>query len=929
MEFEPVFGLGGGSSSSYNVVQFDNSILSAYYNSKNLTSLVANANSSSSTSTAALNSFAELDNLIPPWDSSQEQLEIDDRLRKALSTSNFVNLKDSTLGASDMNEDYRGLFAVYKGLNLLSAIAGHASDKSTSDLRLTSLDREFQEGMGQVFDFLNSYTPDGFIVAAGEQSDKVDADVAIARPLSQFSTGIIQNGAPADPVIGLAGTETFDIAITKSGATTNVAIDLSDIAGDLHLNAIADHINVQLEAAGMGTRFVREKIEIQPTVDDGDIKAADRDPIVGYGLKVEGLSTEVMNFSSAAATGAVYVSGVSGFREDEGGQLLKLTDIESGDPTIEGGARITSEGDGTAKVGASAMDEFGNTYLVGSTTGDMGSFHIGEEQDVFLSKYDSAGNLTWQRMLGATDTADGFAIEVDANNNVVIAGSVTGQLTEDGRGGGVDSFVTKYNSEGAEVFTRQVAPTADDSALALAIAADGSIYVSGQTSAALASGLTYSGGTDAYITKLDDAGELIYNRQFGGANDDKITSIAVAADGNLIVGGEIKTPTSKDAFVRKFDESDGTSAAIWDIDLGDMEAGALNAIAVDGNKVYVVGATSNASLDAGGTGTINGTHAGVQDGFIFEIDDSGNSAAAVQTTYIGSENTDRIYDIKVSGGDLYIAGDTLGGIGGETLSGDVDGFAAKLSADGTMQWTHQYRGYDGYGSARGIEVDQAGSSVLDVLGFPAGQMDFTSSRTVTARTTARAGQYFEMSVDGGKLRKIEIEEGDTLRAVARKIQNVLLLDGTSRSRRTSNGDTLRIEGNKGVRIDLVAGEGEMDALRGLGLEPGTIYNDGSLLDVKDEDEEEIMPFYGLGLKQGFSLATKEDAAIAAKMLQDVMGTLRKAFNDLTRDPALDDLLAGGNKANGPVPAYLQSQLANYSAGLERLTGGGGSTLGFF
>ncbi len=905
-------------------MQFDNSLLSAYYQSKNLTSLV---NSSTATSPTALNANLDSD-IIPPWDASKTQLDVDERLRKALATTNFVNLKDATLGGKDVNVDYRSLFAVYKGINLLSAIASSAGDKATSELRLNSLNREFQDGLGQVFDFLNGFTPTDFIVAAGSQSDRVDADIGIARPTDEYSTGIIHNTAPADPLAGLTGTEVFTISVTKGGVATDVVIDLNNITGDLHLNAISDYVNTQLQAAGMATRFVREKIEIQPTVDDGDTLAADRDPTIGYGLKIDGISTEALSFSSAAATGAVYISGISGAREEEGGQIFKLSGIEGADPVLEGGSRIAPEGTGTAQALGSAMDSNGNTFVVGSSTGDMGNYNVGTEQDVFLTKFDSAGNLIWQRMLGASDTASGFAVEVDSNNNVIIAGSVTGELSTSSRGGGTDSFVTKYDHDGQEVFTRQVAPSADDSAMALTVAADGSIYVGGETRSAMAAGLTYGGGTDGYITKLDSAGTLVYNRQFGTAADEKVTSLALASDGNLVVGSEEGT----NAVVRKFDAADGVSAALWEVDLGDLTAGHLNAIAVDGTNVYAVGSTTNAALDAGGTATINGALSGAQDGFVFQINDAGASASAVRNTYIGTANTDRIYDIKVAGGDLYIAGDTLGNLNGETLSGSVDGFAAKLAADGTVQWTHQYSGRDGFASARGIEVDLSGSSVLDVLGIPVGEMDFSPSRTVTAATSVRAGQYFEISVDGGLARKISIEAGDTLRAVAFKVQNVLLLDGTARARRTTNGDTLRIEGDKGVRIDLIPGTGELDALRGLGLEPGTVYNDGSLLDTENVDANgnELLPFYGLGLPHTLSLLTKDDAAIAAKTLQDVMSTLRKAFNDLTRDPALDELLNGQGGANGPPPAYLTKQLANYTAGLERLnSGGGSSTLGLF
>lgn len=55
-----------------------------------------------------------------------------------------------------------------------------------------------------------------------------------------------------------------------------------------------------------------------------------------------------------------------------------------------------------------------------------------------------------------------------------------------------------------------------------------------------------------------------------------------------------------------------------------------------------------------------------------------------------------------------------------------------------------------------------------------------------------------------------------------------------------------------------------------------------------------------------------------------------ACRELTIDPALKELLSGpkAGKRGGTVPACLQAQIANYSAGLDRLMSGGG-TLGLF
>ena len=57
-----------------------------------------------------------------------------------------------------------------------------------------------------------------------------------------------------------------------------------------------------------------------------------------------------------------------------------------------------------------------------------------------------------------------------------------------------------------------------------------------------------------------------------------------------------------------------------------------------------------------------------------------------------------------------------------------------------------------------------------------------------------------------------------------------------------------------------------------------------------------------------------------------MGVIRKAYQGLVTaaTPATPQSVAAkAAKASGPVPAYLTAQIANYQAGLARLTGGKG------
>ncbi len=102
-------------------------------------------------------------------------------------------------------------------------------------------------------------------------------------------------------------------------------------------------------------------------------------------------------------------------------------------------------------------------------------------------KYDSAGRLVATRTLGAASTASGYAIAIDANGDVAVAGSVTGALntstTDAGKTGEVanvaDSFVTVFNKDGEEQWTQRRGARAADEATSVAFGADGIVYIGG------------------------------------------------------------------------------------------------------------------------------------------------------------------------------------------------------------------------------------------------------------------------------------------------------------------------------------------------------------------------------------------------------------------------------------------------------------------
>ncbi len=892
------------------IINFGADLLTGWYQSQAASSTL------STLPRSTLSTAAPIEKSTPPWDVESKPPTFDERLRKALSGGKFVDFTDPFF-SKDIPEDQKELFALYKALNKLQALATHAVDKTTFSGLLPGLDKRFDTGLTEISGYIEKLDLESFLLSTGVVERKVDGKISIPRPSSDYVGRIAQNGAFDAAIPGLTGTEVFTVTSDKFGVKTNVVIDLSAVGGTLNIDNIVSYINTQLSAAGVLSQFKRTRIYDQVKDEDGNLVEPSPLPST-FGFKIEGVSTETLSITPATGTPAIYIGNNSGNTDSISSQFIKLTDVASGSPTLVGGNRVAPEGD-EARAAESVIDSQGNIYIVGQTTGDIDSLITRGTSDVYITKQDATGRILWTRTLGASQSAEGFSIAVDSSDNIVIAGAVTGDLESASVGNGLDSFVTKYDSDGQEIFTRQIAPYVDDAAFDVAVAADGSIFLAGYTEASIGTGGTYQGGKDAYVTKLDSSGVLVYNRQFGTTGDDTADAISVDASGDVVVAS-VENGT---AFVRKYSGADGVSAAIWEQNLGSIGTtfgGSISSLVIDGTSIYVGGATNNTSLGSGAIGDAHTTFG--LDGFVTKITDSGVSSVTDFTTYVGTGSLDRVHDISVSAGKLYVSGEVRGALGANPFVGTVNGFAAEIdTTTGVRQWDYQYSGSEGVAVAKTLIVDDQGSSVLDILGLPKGEIGVNQSRTVTARTSVRADDYFYVSVDNGAKRKVTIETDDTLRSLTFKINRVLLLDGKASVRRTLKGDTLHIEANEGVRVNLFAGPDEKNALEALGLKEGTVYDDGSLLG--DGDEKDFgPPVFGLGLDTAsLSLENETVAKFALGAINDALSEIRRIFREITKDPALDDLLKNGNKAGGPVPAYLTAQLANYQAGLARLSSG--------
>jgi hypothetical protein len=835
----------------------------------------------------------------------------------ALLNSTLSNTSTSATNAA-MSADNDKMFALYSALDRLDYIAQMATRDGTVDGQLSGLNQSFQTGLNQVLSFVQNTGLSNLTVLPGQTTSTAQSSVTIAYPQSDYTGGAaVQDKQILNPVPGVSASDSFTVSITKAGVKSDVVIDLSQVSGPLTIDNINTYANQQLAAAGFATRLTRVQTGGSLT-----------DATATWGEQIAYRPGETVSLSSNQAKPSVYVAGISGLSSDSDGKLIKLAGLD-GTPSSAFSTNIAPTS-GTATAKNTVVDANGNVYVIGDSTGSFGNEVNQGAQDVYLTKYDSAGNQQWTKLLGSADSASGYGLAVDPKSGgVVIAGAVTGDLTPTAIGSGTDSFVAKYDSSGNQTWLRQVAPVNNDQANSVSVDADGNIYVGGQVNGAIASGATSAGGTDAYVTKLDSTGKLVYQRQFGTAGADSAAQTAVAPDGNVIVA----SVQNGHAILSKYASADGTSAAMWQIDLGDLKGGSIGGLTVSGGKVYVSGTSSNAALDAGGTASIANANSGGADGFVFAATDAGASASADFVSYVGTGATDQGGGVAVAGGNIYLTGTTSGTFAGQVRNSanTHNMFVAQLGADGTLNWTQQYGGLDGESEGLAIAADNSGSSVLDALKLQRGTISVNQSNAIESQTTARAGDYFTLQIKdatGSRSAKITIAKGETLRSLAIKINSALQSDGKATASAAVGGQGLKIAVNPGAQIQLVSGPKDFDALAGLGLKPQLLTNvaatstPSTSSSTKVTDNAAVKPaptttpattgpqIIGLGINGGIDLLSKDTAAHANVVLQGAMSLIKQAYSTLNTPQT-----STATAATGSVPAYVQSQLASYQTAL--------------
>jgi hypothetical protein len=398
-------------------------------------------------------------------------------------------------------------------------------------------------------------------------------------------------------------------------------------------------------------------------------------------------------------------------------------------------------GNGTTSITGVAVDSSDNLYVTGSTTalnfpiaGAVQAANAGGN-DVIVAKLNAAGTvLLYATYIGGRANDQGAAIAVDSLGQAYVTGSTSSSnfplvsSNRPGIGGSATAFALKLNAAGnLLLYSGYLGGTVYDQGTAIAVDAGFNAYVAGSTQSSnfptmKATQPALGGSTDAFVTKLNSVGTIVFSSFLGGSGNEVAGGIAVDSLGDIFVAGGTSSSNfpvvsamqstlagSQDVFVTKISYA---LTVAFSTHLGGSGGSPqqATAIALDtaGNP-YVTGVTTSASFPIT-SGAYQTSMTGLLNVFVAKM--TSNGQTLVYSTYLGGTTYDWASGIAVSAaGNAYVAGYTSSvdfpvvNAVQAANNGLYDAFVSELNFSGNALLFSTFYGGSGSDSGNAIALD--------------------------------------------------------------------------------------------------------------------------------------------------------------------------------------------------------------------------------
>ncbi|WP_197464065.1 T9SS type A sorting domain-containing protein [Rufibacter sp. DG15C] len=236
-------------------------------------------------------------------------------------------------------------------------------------------------------------------------------------------------------------------------------------------------------------------------------------------------------------------------------------------------------------------------YLLGGTSsGPAGSGNKTAPYRGFthfwMIKIDGDGNKIWENSYGPCTLK---SLIMTPDGGYLLGGSayrgVEYDKTDPGKGG-FDYWIVKTDSKGVKQWDRTFGGSGEEELRAIVPTVDGGFLLGGSSNSMAGLDKSQSSNKwDLWLVKLTADGNKVWDRTFYAEGDNKLTALTATSDGNFLLGGTkpFDNSDSQDYWVLKVNENGNT---VWDKTFGGPSFDNLGSIIETSDGRYLIGGRS-------------------------------------------------------------------------------------------------------------------------------------------------------------------------------------------------------------------------------------------------------------------------------------------------------------------------------------------------
>ncbi len=203
-----------------------------------------------------------------------------------------------------------------------------------------------------------------------------------------------------------------------------------------------------------------------------------------------------------------------------------------------------------------------------------------QEPDAFLIRVDEQGDVLWNRTYGGLYDDRGFSVIETGDGGFLLAGSSREDESSLDKG-----FLVKTDSDGEVMWSKLYGGKEGQMFQSVCVTGDGGYAATGFT-------LSFDAqGSDYYLVRVDELGELVWSNHYGGSGDDEAFDFVSTTDGGFVLvgGSSVAMGSDRDVGVIRTDSS---GEVLWEAAYGggDHDIG-YSIVLTDDNRYVIAGET--------------------------------------------------------------------------------------------------------------------------------------------------------------------------------------------------------------------------------------------------------------------------------------------------------------------------------------------------